>query len=305
MIDVTDRAPTLRRATAEAVVTMSPAALERVRTGDVPKGDVAQITRGVALLGLKRTPDLLPFCHVIPVEHADVEVSLDDDAVRIRVHVATIARTGVEVEAMTGAAVAALNVYDMVKPIDGSAAVTGVRVLAKSGGRSDFAERFDRPVRAGVLVVSDKVSAGKAEDRAGAAVRASLETHGVEVASFDVVPDEPEQVAERLRAWADDDGLDLAFAVGGTGLGPRDRTPEAVRPILEREIPGVAEAVRAHGRQRTPYADLSRAVAGQRGTCLVVALAGSTRGAAESMAALLPWLLHTIKVFDKGYRHGR
>ena len=136
-------------------------------------------------------------------------------------------------------------------------------------------------------------------------MRAGLEAHGVTVAGFEIVPDEPEEIVDRVRRWADDDALDLVFTVGGTGLGPRDTTPEALRPLLEREIPGVAETVRAYGQERTPYAALSRTIAGQRGTTVIVALAGSTRGAGESVEALMPWLLHVIHVFDKAYRHGR
>lgn len=304
MIDVSGRSPTLRRATAEAVVTMRRETIEKIRSGAIPKGDVIQITRGVGLLGLKQTPDLLPFCHRIPVDHAAVTVTLEEALVRIEVEVAAIARTGVEVEAMTGASIAALNVYDMVKPVDPEAAIGEVRVVKKTGGRSQFSDRFDRPVRAGVLVVSDSVSAGTAEDRAGAAVRSALEHHAVEVAVFEVVPDEPEQIANTVRSWVDDQSLDLVFAVGGTGLGPRDHTPEAIRPLFDREIPGLAEAVRSHGMDRTPYAALSRSIAGQRGTSVVFALPGSTRGAAESMDALMPWVLHIIKVFDKSFRHG-
>lgn len=303
MIDVTTRPTTLRRATAVALVTMRPETAEAVRDGRVPKGDVAEMTRAVAMLGLKRTPDLLPFCHRIPVEHAAVRVEVEEAAVRVTVEVASIARTGVEVEAMTGAAVAALNVYDMVKPIDPDAAIAAVRVVTKSGGRSEHRESFAQQPRAGVLVVSDSVAAGQKRDSAGAAVRSALASHGVEVAAFEIVPDEPAAIAGRIRGWVDDDGLALVFAVGGTGLGPRDRTPEAVGPLLEREIPGVAEAIRSHGRERTPYAALSRAVAGQRGRSIVLALPGSTRGAAESMDALMPWLLHVLKVIEAGFRH--
>ncbi len=304
MIDVSGRSVTLRRATAEAVVTMRPETIDLIRSGGIPKGDVIQITRGVGLLGLKQTPDLLPFCHRIPLDHAAVTVTLEEASVRIEIEVAAIARTGVEVEAMTGASIAALNVYDMVKPVDPEAAIGSVRVLKKRGGRGQFRDRFERPVRAGVIVVSDSVSAGTAEDRAGAAVRAALEHHDVEVAAFEVVPDEPEQIATIVRSWVDDESFDLVFAVGGTGLGPRDHTPEAIRPLLDREIPGLAEAIRSHGMDRTPYASLSRSIAGQRGTSVVLALPGSTRGAGESMDALMPWVLHIIKVFDKSFRHG-
>ncbi len=144
MKDVSDRPTTLRRATAEALVTMAPETVAAVREGRVPKGDVAGVTRAVGLLGLKRTPDLLPFCHVIPVDHAEVEVTVEDDGVRVRVSATSVARTGVEVEAMTGAAIAALNVYDMVKPLDPTARLADVHVVRKSGGRSDFRPRRRR-----------------------------------------------------------------------------------------------------------------------------------------------------------------
>jgi molybdenum cofactor biosynthesis protein MoaC len=304
MLDVTPRPPTLRRATAEARVTMRPESITTIREGRVPKGDVGEVTRGVALLALKQTPDLLPFCHRILVEHGQVEVVVEETSVRIRVEVAAIARTGVEVEAMVGATVAALNVYDMVKPIDANAAIESARVVSKTGGWGSFRADLERPVRAGVLVVSDSVAAGTKHDRAGKAVQRALLAEDVELAARDTVPDEPDRIAEIVRRWTDKDALDLVLAVGGTGLGPRDRTPEAFAGLIERELPGLGEAIRAHGRERTPYADLSRAIAGQRGQALIVALPGSTGGASESMEALLPWVLHVVRVFEKGYRHG-
>jgi molybdenum cofactor biosynthesis protein MoaC len=305
MIDVSTKTTTLRRAVAESTVEMRVETVAAIRAGDIPKGAVAEMTRATAMLGLKRTPELLPFCHPIPVDCADVRVEVEKTTVRIQVEVAAVARTGVEVEAMTGAAIAALNVYDMVKPLDQTAHITGVRLLKKSGGSSDFKNRGERVLRAGILVVSDRTAAGKTKDRAGAAVRARLEAHGVKVEGFEIVPDEADEIVDHVRRWTDDDSFDLVFTVGGTGLGPRDGTPEALRPLLEREIPGVAEAVRSHGQERTPYAALSRTIAGQRGTTMIVALAGSTRGASESIEALTPWLLHVIDVFDKAYRHGR
>jgi len=305
MIDITDKRATMRRAVAEARVKISSATADAIRADEVPKGSVVDVTRAAALLGIKRTPDLLPFCHPIPVDHAGVTMDLEEDAVRITVEVAAIARTGVEVEAMTGASIAALNVYDMVKPIDPGASITGVRLVKKKGGKSDHAESFDRELTAGVLVVSDSVAAGTKQDSAGRGVAGLLEDHGISVVATEVVPDEPEDIRKMVIGWADDEKLDFAFVVGGTGLGPRDTTPEAVRPLLEREIPGLAETVRAFGRERTPLADLSRAVGGQRGTTIIMAVAGSTRGARESVQALMPWLRHVLKVFDIAYRHGR
>jgi len=302
--DVSDRSPTLRRATAEALVTMRPETLAAVRAGTVPKGDVVGVTRAAGLLGLKRTPDLLPFCHAISLDHADVQVAVQEDGVRVTVTVAAIGRTGVEVEAMTGAAVAALNVYDMVKPLDPTAQVGSVRVVEKRGGRSDFRRGAAADLKAGVLVISDSVAAGRADDRAGGAVAALLVEAGVAVAARAVVPDEPPRIAEAVRAWTDADGLDLVVCVGGTGPSPRDRTPEAVRPLLDLEIPGLGEAARAHGGDRTPLACLSRSLGGLRGASVVVAVPGSTGGAVESLTALLPALLHLPRLREPGYRHG-
>lgn len=305
MIDITDKRVTLRRAVAEATVVVNPAVALAIRQGEVPKGSVADVTRAAALLGIKRTPDLLPFCHPIPIDRGRVSVEIEDGVVKVSVEVAAIARTGVEVEAMTGAAVAALNVYDMVKPLDAAAHIGEIRLLEKKGGKSDHAEHFDRSLNAGVLVVSDSVAAGAKEDSAGLGVRELLTAHEIDVVSTEVVADEPDQIQHRVQSWCDDDGLDFVFVVGGTGVGPRDSTTEAIRPLLDREIPGLAETVRAYGRERTPLADLSRAVGGQRGTTVVMAVAGSTRGAREAAQALMPWLRHVIKVFDISYRHGR
>lgn len=305
MIDITEKRVTLRRAVAVATVVVDPDVAVAVRQGEVPKGSVVDVTRGAALLGIKRTPELLPFCHPIPIDCGQVSVEVENGAVLVRVEVAAIARTGVEVEAMTGAAVAALNVYDMVKPLDSTAHIGEIRLVEKTGGKSDHAEHFDRSLTAGVLVVSDSVAAGTKEDSAGLGVRELLTTHDIEVVSTEVVADEPDEIQRCVQSWCDEDGLDFVFVVGGTGVGPRDSTTETVRPLLDREIPGLAETVRAYGRERTPLADLSRAVGGQRGTTVVMAVAGSTRGAREAAQALMPWLRHVIKVFDISYRHER
>jgi len=303
MIDVTDRPPRLRRAVAEARVHARPETLATVRDGRVPKGDVAATTRAAALLGLKRTPDLLPFCHRIPVEHATVEVSVGDDAVHVTVEVAAVARTGMEVEAMTGAALAALNVYDMLKPIDSTASIGEVRVVTKSGGRSDHRPARDPAPSAGVLVVSDSVAAHDAVDTAGAATRTAIEEAGLAIGAFDVVPDDTDRIADVVRGWVDELGIELVVAVGGTGAGRRDRTPEALRSLFDLELPGLGEAIRAHGRERTPRADLSRAVGGVRGGAVLLAVPGSPRGALEAMEAVLPWVVHLLDVLRPDYRH--
>jgi molybdopterin adenylyltransferase len=149
-------------------------------------------------------------------------------------------------------------------------------------------------LRAGVLTVSDKGSRGERVDTSGAAIRALLEASGIEVARATIVADEREAIAAVLRAWADDERLDLVLTTGGTGLSPRDVTPEATRAVLDYEVPGIAEALRADGLRQTPFAMLSRALAAVRARTLIINLPGSERAVRENMAVLLPVLPHAL-----------
>lgn len=148
-------------------------------------------------------------------------------------------------------------------------------------------------IRIGILTVSDKGARGERPDTSGAALRAALSSLGT-VAAYEVVPDEAAAIAERLRRWADDLSLDLIFTTGGTGLAPRDVTPEATLSVVERLVPGLAEAMRQEGLRHTPMAMLSRAVAGLRGRTLIINLPGSEKGVRENLAAVMPVLPHAL-----------
>ncbi|MBI2887346.1 MAG: MogA/MoaB family molybdenum cofactor biosynthesis protein [Chloroflexi bacterium] len=147
----------------------------------------------------------------------------------------------------------------------------------------------------GVLTASDKGYQGQREDLSGPAIRQRVEGAGGRVARFLVLPDDLELIAQTLAAWADAGDLDVIITTGGTGLSPRDVTPEATRQVAQREIPGIAEALRVEGLKHTPMAMLSRGVAGVRGRTLIVNLPGSPRAVAESMEALLPVLPHAVE----------
>jgi len=153
-------------------------------------------------------------------------------------------------------------------------------------------------------VISDSVANGKKEDKAGAAIMERLKKLGVTVDVHAVCPDVPEEIATIVKAWAAE-GLDLILTTGGTGLSPRDRTPEAIAPILDREVPGIMEAARSYGQERMPLAIMSRGIAGMIGRTLVITLPGSTRGAQETMDALFPFVLHVVKVQEFAFRHGQ
>lgn len=151
-------------------------------------------------------------------------------------------------------------------------------------------------IQAAVLTISDSVHEGRRTDLSGPAVRERLEQLGWSVAALEVLPDEREQIAVRLATLADGNQLSAIFTTGGTGVALRDVTPEATRDVLEREIPGLGERMRAEGRASTPLAALSRAVAGVRGQVLIVNLPGSPRGAVESLNAVADLVPHILEL---------
>jgi molybdenum cofactor synthesis domain-containing protein len=149
--------------------------------------------------------------------------------------------------------------------------------------------------RAAVLTVSDRGYRGEREDQSGPAVQEMLRRAGFAIACYEVLPDDQQLIQERLQALADDSGVDLIITTGGTGLTPRDVTPEATLAVIHREIPGIAEAMRASSLTKTPHAMLSRAVAGTRGCTLIINLPGSPRGARENLEVVLPALAHALE----------
>lgn len=157
--------------------------------------------------------------------------------------------------------------------------------------------------RAAVVTASDGVASGHREDGSGDAVTAQLEAAGFGVAHRVTVPDDRDAIAQALRELCDGEVVALVAITGGTGFGPRDVTPEATADVVERDAPGLAEAMRAAGRASTPMADLSRGVCGIRGTTLLIDLPGSPRGATESLAAILGLLPHALDLLAGATRH--
>ncbi len=302
MVDITHKNPTLRTATAQAVVIVSKQeTIDAIKNKTVPKGDVFEMSRAAGLLGIKQTPYLLPDCHPLPIEFTGVEYKIDGLEITILMTVKTIYKTGVEVEAMHGASVVALNMYDMLKPIDKEVEIGNIKLLQKRGGKSTFHKKTGEGLKASVIVCSDTISAGTKEDRAGKAIIDQLKACKVSIGEYTIIPDEKDIIQEKALTNSQKD-FDLIIYTGGTGLSPRDVTPEALLPLLERRIPGIEEAIRSYGQERTPFAMLSRSVAGVINNTLVLALPGSTNGAKESMEAIFPAILHIYGVL-KGERH--
>ena len=147
----------------------------------------------------------------------------------------------------------------------------------------------------GILTISDKGSRGERQDKSGEAIRQILSSIDARIVNCDIVPDEKELIVGKLVKWVDEDNLDVLITTGGTGLTPRDVTPEATLAVVDRIIPGFTEAMRSESLKKTPMAMLSRAVAGTRGKCLIINLPGSPKAVRECLEVVVPALPHAVE----------
>lgn len=296
----TDKKITTRRtATAQARITMSPQTMIRLRHKTIPKGDVLEVAKTAGILAAKKTPELIPYCHPLPLDGVEVRFELGEDHVIATSLVQTIWKTGVEMEALSAVSIAALTIYDMLKPIDDGLEIVQVKLTSKSGGKSDFKEKIPQHFMAAVIVTSDGTARGTREDKSGKIIVERLKNLGLEQINYVVLPDDKDTIRSELLKQIEK-GCRLIVTTGGTGLGPRDVTVEATRDVIECEIPGVAEAMRSFGQARTPYAMLSRGLAGLKGNCVILNLPGSSRGTEECWDAIFPAIFHSYKMMAGG-----
>jgi cyclic pyranopterin phosphate synthase len=314
MRDITHKQISLRTASAMGVLFCSAETISLIREDKLPKGNLFDVARAAGFLGAKLTPQLLPHCHPVAIDgmelhfefldkerHAELlgNEALIRSGILIRGVARSIGRTGIEMEVLMGISVAALEIYDMLKPVDKTLEIGYIKLLEKKGGKSDRAAYFATSPTCAVLVCSDSTAEGKREDKSGRIVVEMLEAVRAEVRHYVIVPDEKELIQRQIREWVAAD-IQFIFTTGGTGLGPRDNTVGAVREILERDADGIAEAMRVYGQMRTPMAMMSRGVAGSIGETLVVTLPGSSDGARESLEAILPAVFHARKMMKGG-----
>jgi cyclic pyranopterin phosphate synthase len=325
IVDVGGKPRSARHAEAEAVLAMSPKSAAAIVAGDAPKGDVIGTARLAGITAAKRTAELIPLAHQISLSFIDVRASVDVDAGTLTLTAQASATdvTGVEMEAMTACAVAALTVYDMSKALERGIEIRSIRLLSKRGGRSDWRRGEDQqgeaaaappspgsraaPLQptalpppaptAALLTISTSRAAGSGqEDLSGQELRSIAQRLQLEVAVQELLADSFQEIQQRLRQLVDIDRCALILTSGGTGFAPSDITPEATASVLERQAPGLAEAIRAASREHTPHWALSRGVAGVRGRSLIVNLPGSpaaVRQAADAIVAALP---HALKL---------
>lgn len=301
MVDITHKINTLRIATAQAIVQVSkPETILAIQNRTVPKGDVFEMAKAAGFLAVKKTPDLLPDCHPIPIEYTAVAYRIEELTIVIELTVKTIYKTGVEVEAMHGASVVALTLYDMLKPIDKGVEIRNIRLLEKKGGKSDR-KVIPENLKTAVIVCSDSISKGIGEDKSGKKIIERFESMTIKVNDYSIIPDDKPTIQEKIKSLCDL-SYQLIVITGGTGLSPRDVTPEAVSELIDREIPGIAETARQYGQERIPTSMLSRSVAGLIGDTLVLTMPGSTGGVIEYIDAIFPHVLHVFGVME-GKKH--
>ncbi|WGQ09866.1 bifunctional molybdenum cofactor biosynthesis protein MoaC/MoaB [Pedobacter gandavensis] len=302
MVNITNKSNTLRIAIAMATVKVSKVeTIEAIEQRKIPKGDVFEFARAAGLLGVKKTSDLIPDCHPLPIEYTAITYEIEGLEIHVTVEVHTIYKTGVEVEAMHGASITALTIYDMLKPIDKGVEIQNIRLLKKSGGKSDYKKSQFSEIKAAVMVCSDSIFSGKNQDTSGKHIISLLEQFGIETLKYEVLPDEISAISVKALELCQAENQLLIFT-GGTGLSPRDVTPDALSPLIERRIEGIMETARWYGQQRMPYAMLSRGIAGFIGGTLVLTFPGSKNGVEEYMNALFPQILHLFNV-NKGQNH--
>ncbi|WP_207421420.1 bifunctional molybdenum cofactor biosynthesis protein MoaC/MoaB [Desertivirga brevis] len=314
MRDITHKQITLRSARATGIIFCSAETITTIKEDQLPKGNLFDVAKAAGFIGAKLTPQLLPHCHPVTIDGMDIRFEFLDQKLHsdhfpesvfsrsgivIYGEAKSIGRTGIEMEMLTAVSVAALEIYDMLKPVDTALEIGHIKLLEKKGGKSDRKKFFATSPTCAVLVCSDSCAEGKREDRSGKLIQKMLEEAKAQVKYYKILPDNKDEIQQQIKMWVTED-IQFIFTTGGTGLGPRDNTVSAVREILERDADGITEAMRNFGQMRTPLAMMSRGVAGSIAHTLIVTLPGSSDGARESLEAILPAVFHARKMMKGG-----
>ncbi len=325
MIDVGRKRPTRRRAVACGTIRMNRDAFQAVRDGTLPKGNVLALAEAAGIMGAKKTPDLVPMCHTLPLDQVTIHCDLNekDGSITVYAQAAAFAKTGVEMEALAGVNAALLTIWDLTKGTDPHLSIEGVRLLVKTGGKSGnwineggipqwLRDQLPDPAflknkKSAILVMSDRASKGEYADGSGALLKELLAEAGAEIIACDVVPDQEEEIEKSILSLCRAaDRPALLVATGGTGPGPRDVTPEILAKISDRMLDGLGDVLRAESLHYTDTAWLSRMTAAMVGETLVIAFPGSPKAVKECWDILSPFLGDALdKIRKQGFEARR
>ncbi|MDR8394146.1 bifunctional molybdenum cofactor biosynthesis protein MoaC/MoaB [Aliifodinibius sp. S!AR15-10] len=309
MRDISGKTTSLRTAKVLAVVSCSQETLERIQADNLPKGNLLDVARSAGLLASKQTHNLIPHSHSISIDALDISYSYIENGecsedvgtvsaeygIAIIVQGKSISRTGIETVLLTAASISALTIYDLLEPLDCGVEIMSTRLLEKDPEKNKLQKVTGQQNKVAVLICSDSVAAGRKKDRTGPIIGRLLEEHNADVIDYKIMPDRPEAIQAQLNEWSSMN-IPFVFTVGGTGIGPKDRVVDAVKAVIERETPGIVEAMELHGLQRTPLAMMSRLTAGVLKGTLIVTLPGSSDGLRQSLEGLLPGVFYAKKM---------
>lgn len=313
MIDVGRKRATRRRAVASGTIRVGAAVLKMIIEKALPKGDVLSLAEVAGIMGAKKTPDLLPLCHTLPLDQVSIHcIPRYPDAIDVYCQAAAHAKTGVEMEALAGVQAALLTIWDLVKGIEPALVIGDIRLLVKEGGKSGLwinpqgippwlvdqlsPQNSLSGIKTAVLVMSDRAAKGIYEDKSGTDLVRYLRDVGAVNADYRVIPDEKNTIIDVLHEIKKNHDPDLIITSGGTGPGPRDVTPDVLDLVCDRILEGFGEMLRHESAAYTDTAWLSRMKAGMLGRTLVIALPGSPKAVAECWEVLKPFMGHTLKM---------
>lgn len=320
MIDVGPKTPTARTAWAEGRIFLGQKVFDLLSQRQLPKGDPLVLAEVAGVMAAKNTALLIPLCHPLPIESVRLSCQLQPESLSVLVtaEVRTTAKTGVEMEALVAVQAALLTIYDLCKGTDPALRIGDIMLARKEGGKSgvwvhpEKAPAVSPPspqratkqrlegVRVAIVTISDSCYEGLAEDQSGRWLMDAVEAEGAWLGQQFLVPDSIESIRQVVSEAAERVSADLILCTGGTGLSPRDLTPEALEGLWDKEIPGFGELLRSSGQQHTPLAHLSRSGAGILGHSLVIALPGSLKAVQQGLEALLPLLPHALHIMRGG-----
>lgn len=315
MMDIADKNITQRSAWASGKIFIPAPIIQRILRREMPKGDVLALAEVAGIMAAKNTAQILPLCHPLQVESVKVQCQTHADSIEVFAMVKCQGKTGVEMEALCAVNAALLCIYDLTKIVEPEMMIGEVKLLRKEGGKSGVwqpkhntfsvscgVKASLEEVKACVLTLSDRCSEGTATDSSGPLIVNWLKGRGAQVLEHKVLPDDKEMIKSQIREWVSQRSA-LILLTGGTGLSPRDNTPEALKEIADREVPGFGELLRAEGAKYTPMSYLSRAVAVLIENTLVVSLPGSAKAVTQGLEVLAPLLPHAIHI-SQGKDHG-
>lgn len=321
MIDVSQKTATHRIALAKGRIYIKPIVIEQIRNLKMPKGDVLVLAEVAGIMAAKNTPQILPLCHPLQIDAVRVTCVPYQDYIEVSAEVRCVGKTGVEMEALCSVNAALLCIYDLTKIVEPEMTISDIHLVRKEGGKSGLWEPSSRKTQTeivktiepsstavnlqnivgAVVTVSDRCSQGVAVDSSGPAIKQWLQERGVNVQNCRLIPDDKSEIQSTTQTLVAE-GHQLIILTGGTGLSPRDVTPESILEIADREIVGFGELLRLKGAEFTPMSYLSRSTAVLIGTSVVVCLPGSQKAVIEGLGILEKLLPHALHI-ARGGKH--